>query len=127
MSNCGVCIGGSSIDGYVEMYNCEFVKSRKDHRCVECSRVIAKGSQYQRISFLWEGAFETHHTCSDCAEIRSAFDCSQVDEAIQFGELWNELTPAFREMTTGCLTKLESASAKAYLMERWREWKGLAA
>lgn len=127
MGDCGVCISGESIDGYLEMYTCEFVKARRDHRCVECRRLIPVRSDYQRISFLWEGKFETHHSCCDCAEIRSAFDCSEQDEAIQFGELWLNMTTAFPQLTTGCLQKLDSASAKAYLLERWRIWKGLAA
>lgn len=127
MTDCGVCISGAPIDGYVQMYTCEFVKARKEHRCVECERIIVRGSEYQRISFLWEGKFETHHTCSDCAEIRSAFDCSEADEAIQFGELWQSMREVFWDLTTGCLQKLETASAKEYLMERWRLWKGLAA
>lgn len=127
MSDCGVCISGSAIGGYVQMYNCEFVKARKEHRCVECERIIVRRTDYQRITFLWEGAFETHHTCSDCAEIREAFDCSESDEAIQFGELWGSMREAFPQMTTGCLQKLETASAKAYLMECWRDWKGLNA
>lgn len=127
MSDCGVCIGGDSIDGYVEMYAVRAVRSRREHKCVECRRAIPKGSEYQRASYFWEGAFETQHTCLDCAEIKAAFDCSQYDEALQYGELWGAMEQAFPTLTTGCLAKLSTVSAKEYLLERWRTWKGLAA
>ena len=32
---------------------------------------------------------------------------------------------SFERLTTACLAKIETASAKAYMLERWRRWKGL--
>ena len=48
------------------------------------------------------------------------------DGTRSFGNLWEEIREyVFPEMTTGCLAKIEEPSAKAYLIERWQEWKGL--
>jgi hypothetical protein len=33
----------------------------------------------------------------------------------------------FEELTTGCLDKLTTVAARAYLVERWQIWKGLVA
>jgi hypothetical protein len=51
-----------------------------------------------------------------------------------YGQLWAELEEvggedsggAFEHFTSGCLAKIETASAKAYLVERYNTWNGLA-
>ena len=48
--------------------------------------------------------------------------------------LWEELEqsggedggPAFEQFNSACLARVGTASAKAYLQERYRKWKGLA-
>lgn len=127
MSDCGFCISGGDCDGIVEMLERDHVKARKMHKCGECRRDIQPGSEYERTSFKWEGKFETYHVCFDCAEIREAFDCSEAGEALIIGEMWSYLEQNFASLTTGCLANLETASAKAYLLERWNRWKGLSA
>lgn len=122
MADCGVCIGGGDFDGPIEMFECNEVKARKDHKCTECRRVIPKGSLYERTSGLFDGDFFTEHTCMDCADIRAAFNCG---DGVAIGELWESMVYAFPQLTTGCFTRLKTASGKAYLMERWRKWKGL--
>lgn len=50
-----------------------------------------------------------------------------------YTDLWVELEEhggengdgAFENFTSACLEKIERASAKAYLVERWKKWKGL--
>jgi hypothetical protein len=39
--------------------------------------------------------------------------------------LWERISEVFDEINTGCLSKIETASAKTYLVSRWRKWKGL--
>ncbi len=124
MSDCGVCIGGGDVDGYIEMMEQGVIKSRKDRACCECRRPIPKGSQCERTSGKWEGYFFADHTCLDCMNIRIGLSC---EEPTAIGELWREVSDCqvFERLTTACLAKIETASARAYLLERWRRWKGL--
>ena len=122
MSDCNVCIGGYDFDGYIEMFEQKVIRARKEHKCNECRRVISKGAECERTSGKWEGEFSTDHTCMDCVNIREAFRC---DEPMALGMLWADIDAVFGEVTTGCVARIETASAKAYFMERWRKWKGL--
>lgn len=124
MSDCGVCIGAEAEDGSPEFYEAAYHTARKEHICGECRRVIAKGSRYEYASGKFDGDFFAFKTCLDCEAIRNAFNCGS---AILHGELWQQMRDyGFEQMTTGCLAKIETASAKAYLIERWQKWKGLA-
>ncbi len=124
MSDCNVCIGGGDFDGVMEMFDAKITRARKEHRCIECRRVILKGSDYERISGKWEGEFSTSHTCLDCMNIRDGLSCG---EGMSIGELWTEVSECevFERMTTACLAKIPTASAKSYMLERWQKWKGL--
>lgn len=42
-------------------------KARKDHRCDECRRTIAKGECYQYHSLLFDGSWNTYRWCRHCA------------------------------------------------------------
>ena len=60
----------------------------------------------------------------DCYHIRNGLLCEGTGYGIS--NLWNEITEVFPDMkTTACLAKIKTPSAKAYLLERWRKWKGL--
>lgn len=124
MGDCGVCIGGAEFDGMMEMAEQKIVRARKDHRCIECRRSIPRGAEYERISGKWEGEFSTSHTCLDCMNIRNGLSCG---EAVSIGELWQDVhdCDVFERLTTGCIAKVPTASAKAYLIKRWQAWKGL--
>jgi hypothetical protein len=119
MSDCGVCIGGEA-DGYCEFWDSKIVKARKPHKCYECRREIPVGAQYEYVAGKYDGDFFTHKTCLVCAEIRDSFSCGG---GVQYGSLWEDMHYAFPEVTTGCLTKLKTPEAKAYLLERWNKWK----
>lgn len=121
MGDCGVCIGGGGDDGeYCAFSNAEYPKARKPHKCQECYREIAIGSEYERYSGVYDNAFFTHKTCMDCFHIRRGLQCNN---AITFGQLWEEVYYIFPEVTTGCLQRIKTPSAKAYFIERWNEWK----
>jgi hypothetical protein len=124
MSDCGICIGGGDVDGMIEMLEMKIIRSRKEHNCYECRRPIPKGAECERGSGLWEGKFDTWHTCLDCVNIRDGLNC---DGPPVLGTLWEDIESAFtyNPFTSACLAKIETASAKAYLTERWRKWKGL--
>lgn len=120
MSDCGVCLSG--FDGQSDFVNVVRRVSRKSRRCCECSKTIAVGETYEASSGKSEGDFWSFATCLICAEIADAFYC---DGRIFGGCLWDDMDNVLSEMTTGCLNRLRTAAAKAELLRRWRERKGL--
>ena len=125
MPDCGVCIGGGDYDGMNEFENVEHPKARKPHKCRECRRIIQRGEVYERFTGKFDGDLFCVKTCLQCAEIRDAFNC---DGGAIIDGLWSEMEDyVFPQMTTGCLDRLATPEAKAYLLGQWRKWKGLAA
>lgn len=125
MSDCGVCLGGGEADCYAEMYDVNLVTSRKPFKCDECRRDFPVKTNYMRHSGMLEGKFFTHKECLDCKAIRLGLSCDESNGII-FGEMWTDMRDhGFANLTTGCLSKIESAEARAYLVQRWQEWKGL--
>lgn len=122
MSECDVCIGGNDYDG-PEFWDCKTVTARKDYTCRECKRPIPKGTNHERVVGKWEGDFSTIRTCLDCADIRDGLTCGN---GFLYGALWSDIREVSDQLTTACFNKITRASAKAYLVERWRQWKGLA-
>jgi hypothetical protein len=41
-------------------------RAAKEHKCAECFRPIAVGETYYRATGLYDGQWDTHHTCSHC-------------------------------------------------------------
>jgi hypothetical protein len=125
VSNCEVCIGGYNYDGYPEFYTWKYPKARKEYKCCECDRAILKGQQYERYTDKFDGSIHTAKTCMDCSHIRSGLTC-EGNSSPDFGYLWYEIKGNFHQLkSTACLTKIPTASAKAYFLECWRQWKGL--
>lgn len=121
MSDCNVCIGMDYGDyEQPEFYQANTVKARKPHKCGECNREIPKGALCESVAGKWDGDFSTHRTCMDCVNIRDGLSCGM---GFMFGELWNDIREIQKDLTTGCLTKVQTASAKAYLMERISKWR----
>jgi hypothetical protein len=129
MSDCGVCIGGYDSDGTCDFYDIRWPKARKEHRCEDCNRTIAKGDEYQRCAGKYDGEFFYTTTCKVCVEIRAAFTCTEYDQVgPPPGELWSDIQEQmFPVITTACYDKLKTPEAKAHLRDQWRKWKGLAA
>ena len=124
MSNCDVCISGPDFDGQPEFLHCEIRHARKPHTCCECGKEIKPSEQYEHVRGKWDGDMFTFDTCAPCYEIRDVFSCG---EGYIFGELWCSMEDyAFERLTTAspCFVEL-SPPAKAFLLERWRVWKGL--
>jgi hypothetical protein len=119
MGDCGVCIGSGDYES-CDFTNVEYPKSRKPHKCYECNREIAKGSEYEKYSGVFDGSFFTHKSCMDCVHIRKGLSCNN---GVAFGQLWDEIYQIFPEITTGCLQRIKTPSAKAYFIERWNQWK----
>lgn len=123
MSGCGVCIGGGDWDEQPDFYTWMFPKARKEYKCCECHRSIAKGQKYEKYTDKFDGSINTSKTCMDCSNIRRSLTC-EGGSMPPFGGLWSEIRENFKHLTsTACLTKIPTASAKAFFLDKWREWK----
>lgn len=130
MSDCGVCLCGPE-DGVIEVISESTVTARKPFKCCECRRTLPPGTEYEKIVGKFEGEFLRYRTCLDCANIRRGFSCN----GWVYTQLWEEFEGGgsddhdalFQSFSESCVAKVETASAKAYIAERWRKWKGLAA
>jgi hypothetical protein len=121
MSDCNVCIGGDDYEPW-DFYDQRIVKARKPHKCCECYREIAAGSEYECITGKCDGYIDRYKTCLDCMNIRRGLACGAVGLTM----LWDEIAQVFDQfVSTACLTKIKTPSAKAYFLERWREHRGL--
>jgi hypothetical protein len=123
--SCEVCIGGGDYDGSPEFYTHTYHRARKAHKCCECGRAINIGERYEYFASKFDGDFDVNKTCHQCAEIRQVFSCG--NEGPYYGQLWEEMRDnAFPNLTTAseCFTEL-SASSKAFVLDKWRKWKGL--
>ena len=68
--------------------------ARKEHTCVECSRVIRKGESYRNEKTVYDRIMTTYKTCSDCNSIRHAFICG--------GWYWGKILEAVGEAISDC-------------------------
>jgi hypothetical protein len=51
----------------VDLYRRHLVgAARKPHQCYECGRQIQVGEAYDSATYLWDGRWETNHTCQHC-------------------------------------------------------------
>jgi hypothetical protein len=123
---CGVCLGSDF--GDCESYDfstMKWPKARKEHKCEECGRAIAKGEIYQKFSGKFDGDMYHVETCAQCAEIRSVFSCEAWP---MWGELWKDAREIlFPRLNTACFAKLRTAEARELLRSKWAQWKGIAA
>ncbi len=121
MAGCSISLGCGDGDYTSAFHSVRRQKARKQHRCCECRRSIEVGTEYEYTSGVGDG-FYSIKTCMDCSAIRDAF----VDEAYNYGDLWEEMQDhGFENFTHACLQHLPTASAKQFLVDRWLEWKGL--
>ncbi len=116
---------GEEISGYERV----IVSADVVHFCLECEREIPAGIQHERVTGEFQGEPIEWRTCMDCTKIGEALQT----EGRTHGLLWEELEdyggmdgePAFEQFNTACLARVETASAKTYLQERYLKWKGL--
>jgi hypothetical protein len=127
VSDCGVCIGGEGEP--IQDYDIGLATARKGYRCTECGRMIQKGIEHEVVTGRYEGTYIRWRTCMDCRHISSGLSC----EGRIHGTLWTDLEgsghgdeyAAFANFNESCVSKVETASAKQYLVDRWKKWKGL--
>ena len=96
-------------------------RAAKEHRCTECGETITKGTMYEYVKGLWDGAWSAYKTCLSCVEIRDHFACVS---GWLFGEVWSQIEENFfPDMKAGgpCMEGL-SPAAKSRLFERRLKW-----
>lgn len=130
MSDCGVCIGGSH--GYdIEDYQLYLTTSKRGWKCCECQRIIHAGQEYEKVTGV-NNEDDPHvlfRTCIDCHHIATGLSC----ERRVHSTLWDDLEEGYSREDAGfsnfseaCVAKVKTVSAKQYLVDRWKKWKGLA-
>ncbi len=58
------------IDDPVTLLSDRRVTARKEHRCHECRRVIARGEGYSRETWIFDGEMDSAKTCAHCRAVR---------------------------------------------------------
>jgi hypothetical protein len=116
---------GEPIEGFKQ----KFIAHAVAIECYECKRLITAGTVHEVVTGECDGDEIEWHTCPDCFQIAEGIG----DGARLYGMLWEDLEEvggedsggSFEHFTSGCLAKVETASAKTYLRERFLQWKGL--
>ena len=121
MSETMCCALSNDGDGVVQCHTETIRKARKDHQCYECGEPIAKGTQYEYVSGIWEGEPTSFKTCLACVDVRNHFSCGN---GWVYGEVWSQLQEAFfPDMRAGgeSMTGL-SPRGKAKMFEMYLAW-----
>lgn len=75
--------------------NVKVCRAKRDYRCVECSKPIPKGAQYESYGGLWEGEWSTYRTCIPCRDLREAMRPikrkAYGEDCFQFGSLRSDI------------------------------------
>lgn len=66
-------------------------KARKEHKCCECRKVIAKGETYIYSSGIWDHRPDSYKTCDRCDRVKTLaikrYPPAFIEEGPGFGEL----------------------------------------
>lgn len=80
-------------------------KSRKNHKCDECGKIINIGESYRKEVFVYDG-FNIHRTCNTCLSVRETFFC----DGIIYGEMWyllrEEIAETDGDINQTCIASL---------------------
>lgn len=57
-------------DDSCQILSDKIYKSRKEHKCSECSRVIFINESYSSVSTVFDGRFVAYKTCSHCIVVQ---------------------------------------------------------
>lgn len=75
-------------DGTCDIYDHTQPKARKEYRCGECGRTIARGEQYHRAEGLYDGKWFTEIWCSRCEAVRQKIHDHEIAEGCTGAEAW---------------------------------------
>lgn len=115
-------IGGCEFSAYAVT----FIEAPRPFKCFECDRHFPGGVMYEFTTAEdCDGKPFRAETCSDCHYIAAALICGSRSH----GSLWDGIEQEMDEgarFTTACLAKVETISAKKYLVERINRLNGLS-
>jgi hypothetical protein len=113
VSDCSACINFGDGEEGSSVYRLVHRKARKAHVCCECREAINPGDEYEYATGLQDGAWWDQTTCLACADIATSLNCGTYRE---HGTLWENVAyVGARNIGTGCLSKLATATGKAKL------------
>jgi len=77
-----------------------FRRAFKEHRCVECRRIIHRGARYAYYTQKWEGRVSTTKTCLRCDALSVAFHAVKDEPhcTYEFGGLRQAIRECADEM-----------------------------
>ena len=52
------------------VYDASLMRTRKQHTCEECGRIIKPGERAEQAKGCWDGYWATYYTCNKCLELR---------------------------------------------------------
>ena len=104
-------------DESVQMLSERNPKARKDHRCSECGRSIAKGETYRAETWLWEGDLDSAKVCSHCLQVRRWLS------AACDGWVYSELESDLAEHVTGDEKYLRTSALTRLLRWMVADWR----
>ena len=96
-------------DEYWHWYTEYHPKARKEHRCGECSRTIAKGERYWTQGGITDDQeFQWHKTCEHCAAASKWLEvvCDGWIFNARFADLYNHVAGDERYLRSRPLTRL---------------------
>ena len=92
----------------------EIRKARKIHICNECRRKIIK-EEYEYQTFIFEGEYDTHKTCTDCISIRDVFFSCGYYYGNILGDMINHIDSCDGNIKSEILDELTD-NAKKYVI-----------
>lgn len=81
------CIIDSDPDEYSKSEDIKIRKANKEHRCVECDKIIKNKEKYEHTKAFYSDGPSNIKTCLICSEIRNTLFSSWT-----YGGLWESLS-----------------------------------
>lgn len=110
-------------DIHPEFFNQDTVKSRKVHRCCECSAPIEIGEIYIRSTGKWDGKVDTikqHSLCASASTMWSKRHDDDYNECHEFGSLRSYNTSFLKKNNED---EVEIRKAMAKILWRQRKFR----
>lgn len=122
--DCDFCLD-MDVDEPLEGYEVSVRKAPSTFTCYECRRAFPPGAD-QEIATGDSGGREPFEslTCIDCHHIAEGLICGGRVHGSLYEDIEQMLDDGAK-FTTACLAKIETASAKAYLVSRINQLNGL--
>jgi hypothetical protein len=74
-----------------DVYDESIIKTRKPHKCYECSRTININDEYTKIKGLWNSKWSNFNYCNSCTQLRKYLENDVGIDCLGIGEIYKEL------------------------------------